>query len=735
MEEPIEGLGPVHRAELGRLLPEFGGPGPHGPADVESHLRLFEAVATLLEGLAAAQPLVLILEDLHWADDMSLRLLAFVGRRLRTEPIALVVTVREEELADTHGLRRTLEELSREDALTRLALPLLSRAATTALVRALARAGSEDASAERLGEAVWTVSEGNPFMIVETVRALQEGTQSAGTSDLPLPNRVREVIVGRLERLSARGRHMVAVAAVIGREFEFTLLQRAAEVDEREAAEGMEELVRRRLLHCVGERLDFTHDRIRSVVYEQFAPPRRQLLHLQVAEVLEALYADRLDAIAAALAAHYRAGQAWGKSVEYLLRSARNAARVFAHEEAVGALREALAHAERLTAEERDARALEIVPRLARSLAFLGRPREVVELFASYQERVEQARNSFRAGRYYLSQSNTFSYLGDRERTAWSARRAMEEASRCGDTPTMGQAFYVLALEGFRSGQFREGLEYGRRAISLLEGTEKRMWLGHVHWVVGGNHLLIGELDRAREAFGRCAAIGEAIGDQQLETLGTWSIGVARAMQGEWDAGIQLCGQAMARSPDPVNSALALGWQGFAYLEKGDATEAIPRLRPSIQQLVRVGHSQGQGWMTIFLSEALLLSGRPEEAQLFAIRALELTRSRQYRCGIGVAQRALGRIARARGALPEAGACLAQALETLRSIDARYYAGRTHLDLASLAHARGERGAVRTHLNEAYGLFAALEIPRYVEQTQQLAADLRMPLSWAETPP
>lgn len=138
------------------------------------------------------------------------------------------------------------------------------------------------------------MSEGNPFVIVETLRALGEGRISPG-SRASLPQSVRAVIAGRLERLSHRARELAAVAAVIGREFEFPLLPVAAEVSERDAAEGLEELVRRRVLHGVGERFDFTHNRIREVTYGHVLPPRRKLLHGVVGRALEKLYADNLE--------------------------------------------------------------------------------------------------------------------------------------------------------------------------------------------------------------------------------------------------------------------------------------------------------------------------------------------------------------------------------------------------------------------------------------------------------
>src|SRR5207237_6239533 len=139
--------------------------------------------------------------------------------------------------------------------------------------------GGDEGAMVRLGEQAWAASEGNPFVAVETARAQAEGASVGGGRGLALSERVRDVVGRRLERLSERGQALAGVAAAIGREFEFGLLQRAAALTEEDAAAGVEELVRRRVLHGLGERFDFTHDRIRDVAYARLLAPRRHLPH------------------------------------------------------------------------------------------------------------------------------------------------------------------------------------------------------------------------------------------------------------------------------------------------------------------------------------------------------------------------------------------------------------------------------------------------------------------------
>lgn len=336
----IDSLRPRWRAELSALLPQLANPASAPPLREQvDYRRLFECIAQLLQQLSTREPLLLVLEDLHWADELSVRLLAFLGRRVQTQRVLIVLTAREEELADNPALRRTLQDLSEPGQLSSVELTALSQAETFALVGLLAPA--RNATIEELAQQVWSTTRGNPFMIVETMRALQDDTADA----LPLPQRVRDVIVRRLERLTEGSRSLLSVAAVMGREFEFELLRRVAGCEDEAAAQGVEELVRRRVLTAVGDRLDFSHDRIRDVAYTELPPWRRRRLHCRVGETLEALYADRLPDFWETLAEHFERAEQWTKAAHYYLVVADRARRRYAYATAERSCRQAAAAA------------------------------------------------------------------------------------------------------------------------------------------------------------------------------------------------------------------------------------------------------------------------------------------------------------------------------------------------------------------------------------------------------
>lgn len=191
------------------------------------------------------------------------------------------------------------------------------------------------------------------------------------------------------------------------------------------------------------------------------------------------------------------------------------------------------------------------------------------------------------------------------------------------------------------------------------------------HWVVGMNHSQLGEFEAALEAQARARPIGEAVGDARLQTLATWGVGIVRAAMGDWEAGIEACRRALEGSPDPLNTALASGWLGYAYLEQGDAAQAIPLLEAAVLQFGQYEFRPLEGWFTIFLAEAYLLKGDIAKARDLSLHGLPVARGAKFIYAVGWAQRALGRIARVSGTPSEAEGHFKEALGTFESTQAR----------------------------------------------------------------
>jgi DNA-binding SARP family transcriptional activator len=709
------------RTELARLFPELGAaesaPAPSG------HVRLFEALGHVVSRLAQDRPVLVVLEDLHWADEMSLRLLAFVARRMPGRRVLIVTTAREEERSPL--LDQVLAELDGQGLGARLRLGALSRAHTVALVRDV-RGGAEASLAESEAERIWSVSGGNPFVAVEMVRALREGGQRPAATGLLLPERVQQAMVRRLDRLTERGRRLVSLSAVIGGSFEFVLLHRAAGLSPQEAAEGVEELVARRILRVVDERLDFTHDLVRQLVYTRLLPPTVQALHAAVGQAMEEVWAGRLEAVYDRLAVHFSRADDVPRAVEYLPRFAEQAARAYAHGDTVRALDEAIARVDRLPTPDRERRRMQLVLQQAFSLSILGRFDDLLARLQVERPRLERIDDAALASAFFFRLAFTLTYLGDLPRGIVEAQRTLFEAERCGDEATAGKTHYVLALHAYFAGAPAAGVDHTRRAAALLVGKPREThWLGLAIYTRGLHHLVLGEFQDALAASAEAAALGEKDGDRRIQSFAASIMGWTLATRGEGASGIESCLHAVELAPDPVSSALAKGRLAFAYLEHGAPADAIGPLEEAIALLTQFKFRQVLGRHIVALGEAHLALGRLESAQDLLTRGLETAREKGY-AGWGI--RALGRLARLQGNLAAADRQLGEAAQVFREIGARFEAARTQLDLAEVARTRGDLLSAARLAGEAREAFEALGAPPYVSRAAALASPFGGPI-------
>src|SRR5262245_2187913 len=717
-------LQPTASRELARVFPELADPGATPEITRESYVRLFDVLDSLIVRLATSGPVTVVIEDLHSADDMSLRFLAFMARRVRDRPVLLVGTAREEEMADAPILRQMCEELGA--MVQQMALAPLTEADTARLVRALGRAGGHDARAAELARRVWVLSEGNPFVIVETMRVARDDVlEGVGVA---LPDRVRAMTLGRLERLGPKARQLVPVAAVLEREFSFTLLQEASGLDRRDTAEGLEELIRRRVLHAVEERFDFTHTRIRDTVYDSLLAPRRASLHEAVGRGLEAAYANRHHEIFDRLAYHFARADDPVKTFGYLLGLADKAARSYALEDALRIFGDARKYVERLPAEICDRRWLDLVFGQVNTLTHLGRTREAHALLLEQTARVERLSDASLTGLHLFWIGYLLGTFGQNEDAVATERRALEEAARAGDEATMGKASMVLACESYILGRALEGIAHGRQAVALLERTGERASLAVAMRWLSQNLMHVGEFTAAQAILEQMIALAESLGDRSLEATACHSLCRVDAIIGDYARAVELGRRAVEIAPEPVGQAYSLGHLGSAYVEAGDAPQAIATLEESLTQLHRLSaggyHRQMDGFVLAHLSHAYLLKGDVERAAAIAEEAHRVSAGRDYTVAIAYCERARGLVARARGALAEARRHLESSLDLFASVDTRFQAARIQLLLAEVCHAAGDKAIAAERLHAALETFRRLRVSRYVDRAEQVAAAL-----------
>jgi DNA-binding SARP family transcriptional activator len=299
--------------------------------------RLYEALASAINGLARRRPLVLILEDLHWAGAATLDAIGYLARRVTAIPALIIATYRSDERADAPELRLLRRTMQRENAIGHIALEGLDPAAVCEL------ASTFDAFAGRsvaIGGEVHAASGGNPLFAGELLRERAEsGAESVATSGL------RSTLALRLGRLSETALSVAEIASVVGVSSDVDFVREVAGGDENAVLDALGELLERNVAREIGRAgfgFAFTHELMSAVIYDGIDERRRRLLHRRVAQVLERV-AGPSEPAAASLAYHYDRGGDDARASEWYLAAAEAAFRVFANREALAAAERGLA--------------------------------------------------------------------------------------------------------------------------------------------------------------------------------------------------------------------------------------------------------------------------------------------------------------------------------------------------------------------------------------------------------
>jgi len=335
---------------LAPVLPELAAAtGLSGVGADQGHARfhLYGAVTAVVKALAAESGLVLIVEDLHWADSASLQLLQFAAAHAHSAPLLVLGTYRDVDITDGHPLVATSAALARELGVERLTLDGMSVGEVERFVDAL----TGTAAGLRVARAVHRRTEGNPFFVSELVRLLaSEGAlhDEGAAARSPVPLGVRDVIRRRLARLPEQTNALLTVAAVIGSDFDLSLLGVVAGLDADTAIDAIDVALTSGLVTQVTGQLGryrFQHSLVRETVYAALTAPRRARLHARVGQALEAIRGRDDQSVVLELAAHYSsAADVTGadEALRWVIEAAEVAIGRLAYEQAEELLRRAL---------------------------------------------------------------------------------------------------------------------------------------------------------------------------------------------------------------------------------------------------------------------------------------------------------------------------------------------------------------------------------------------------------
>jgi ATP/maltotriose-dependent transcriptional regulator MalT len=559
--------------DLARLLPGFG-ESPADPDPDTGRVRLFEQMLTLLERLAERAPLVLVVEDAHWADRSTRDLLVFLARNLRHEHVLLLITFRSDELHRRHPLRPVLAELDRVERVTRLDLPRLSRGQVAdQLGGILGRAADPG-----LVEEVYGRSAGIPLF----VEAMADRADEPGAS---VPASLRDLLLASTQRLPEETQEVLRTASADGDRVGHELLAAVSGLDERRLTAALRPAVDGNVLLADADGYAFRHALIREAVHEDLLPGERTRLHRRYAQVLEetpALGGDGGSTMGIAL--HWLRAHDNDRALPAAWRAAAESAA-------------ALAYAEQIQMIEQ---VLELWDRVPNAAALVGRDHvDVLELAAEAASACGEAERGLAFVRVALTELDEATHP---ERTAvllmWRAKlRAWRGLS--------GEMEDLLAAERLATAP---GLA---RARVLARLCSKSMITGD---------------DEKALAYGREAmAISRAIGDVETENDAAVTLAAVAARDGEGDGTTVLSTRAQAERIGSGRHVLrALVNTSHMYEGAGQHGLAIEAAEEGFQIAQRIGRVRSEGpVLAANLAESLISVGRWDEALKAIDRAVE----------------------------------------------------------------------------------------------------------------
>ncbi len=609
------------------LLP--GGAAPaSGSQGQEEQQRLFWAISGFVGAVSVEHPAAVLLDDLHWADASSLKLLHHLAHQTRDERVFILSTYRDVEIGRQHPLEATLRDLTREGLVQRIEVRRLDREGTRALV---ATTMDEQEVSDEFTELVHRRTEGNPFFVQQVMRMLVERGdvyREAGRwerkeiGEIEVPESIRSVVGQRLERLSEETQAILRDAAVLGQIFRFDDLLAMGEREEDDLEAALDEAMRSGLVREMGsDQYGFDHALTQQSLYGELSLRRKRRLHLAAGEAIERLPERKRVQRVAELAWHFLHADEPEKALRYSARAGDEAADLFANAEAEWQYRTAIELAEELNAREAQGSLLE---RLGRVLGRTGRFEESLEsleraLTMQGSEPEAQARITAEIGRVHVWQ-------GTADRAIWRLQSVIEKNPQL-SVHARADLHATLSQLLFTGGRYAELQDVIEHTIELAEAAGDKSILALAYRVLGVVLLESSRQEEARAATDRAIELAEEVGNLDVLAASLNNRAIHEESDGRYRDALpyfERHRQVSQRLGSPGRIGWGLQREAEDYFKFGDWDEA----RRLAEEGVRIFRATNRSWSTPYalsmLGLVLLFSGEEQDALAYLDEALEM---------------------------------------------------------------------------------------------------------------
>ena len=723
----IKKLSNLWLAEVAKLLPELHGYLPH--LLISSTLfpeqernRLFEGLAQFIAHLGQREPVILFLDDLDAADIPTLELIHFLARRLATARVLMIGTIRTEALTEHNSLNTLLQELNRSSRSVILSLERLTEAEVSELVN---RSSGISKKVDDLGHYLYNETGGNPFFLIEMLKARQEW-QGTPSESLIVPSNLRSIIEHRLKQLDDKSRGVVIMAAVIGRQFELSTLQKIYSDESHHLLYILDRLINQGWIEELPGgnpgTFDFNHGLVREAVYQTLSTAWRQSLHYQVGLAFEST-ASANNELAGVLAHHFGKSTATNKALNYALQAAEHARRLYAHQEAINHYLHVLKIAERISNALSETETLDIKCQLGQSYEFIGQYDTAIAIYQTALPSTDFPNASHRRVGFQLARA--YDRIGQYDQALEILKTIGEQLLEPEDAVSRidaamnarGMASVYLHRE-----QSHQSLAFCQHALAII-GDENVVYPTPsltdqmakervaIYEIMANCYFHLGNYEESVNHYQAALQIAQQQDQSPVAARLLIGLGGVARRRGQYsdstkfaEMSLKVCREIGHISGEAAANIL----QGDVAYNRGDFEQALSDYEQALSTYRQIGDQHGIADSCISLGFVKIDQDKIEAAENYLLEALAIGRTLDAALVLIRAQYHLARVALARGQLEQAQAGAEQALKAAQSAGIRLLEAAVNHQLGVILTQRQQLTQGELHIVEALNLYESM---------------------------
>jgi tetratricopeptide (TPR) repeat protein len=660
--------------------------------------RLFESICNLVIEISNDQPLLLVLDDLQWADDGTLQVLHYLARNIRHNKVLICGTYCPEDLNSNGGSSNSLPETIRRMRIEKLfhevRLTRFNEECTTQMIESLV---GKQGLPNGFAKVLYKESEGNPFFVEEVLRSLvNEGIIDIASykwaaqndfSQIRIPGTVRDVIARRIDTLDDETKAILKVASVIGNSFTFDLLYKISDVEEEKVIDAIDASIAVNIIHedssSSDEKYKFDHALIREIIYTSMSKSRRRLMHKRIGVIIEKMNMNKLDEVAYILAHHFRMGKDVEKTLLYAVLAGDRASKVFAPEEAINYYIMAL-----------------------RSLEQMENKTEILVTKLGVVSKLGEI----------------FNVIGEWDVSLGYQNQALNLSKKIGNDLERARAYRTTGHIKQNKGEYDEALDNFERGLDISDRIQDTHGMADTYRGLGRVFWRKGEFDNAIQNYEKGLNLSEQILDEKLMASTYIELGNIYSELGNWDKAIEYHTSSL-NVLEKLNDFYEIGRSynnlGVTYARKGDVGKAIEEYEKCIEISDKTGNIRMTGWALFNVAEAYAKLGEFSKAKECCDRSLSIFEKLDEKLGISGAYMSYGIIFKLQREWDRAIMYFEKSMAIRRELKIPYRLGDGYFEFGLLYKDKGDNIRAMNCLNKAREIFTTLKAVDYLEKIEK----------------